>query len=333
MGTRVLIAEDDAVYGAAAGLSLERWGHEVVAVADGAAAWRHFQEDPCPLVITDWMMPELDGLELVRRIRGRPTDEYSLRHHADRPVPEGGPRGCMEAGASSFISKPFDRNELHRPAASRQRIVQGLETNWPGRIARCVAAQTALSVQEPLLRRGQEVDAAGLEDEACLDRIATGLATLPPVTVEGLLDELRHAREVVARLREHPRDDSAGAPRGRVPPARRHAALAAGPLRLLQGACNPAPARGHVPLEVNESPNAGINRWGKTVLFTTLGLAALASRTGAEIHDGGVDCTNWRRQLRLASASATQAALIPPANDTISEVRAGEEAAAGWTWT
>jgi hypothetical protein len=60
-----------------------------------------------------------------------------------------------------------------------------------------------------------------------------------------------------------------------------------------------------------------IERWGKTVCFTTLGLAALASRTGAEIHNGGVDCTNWNGTYRLASASATQAALIPPANDTI----------------
>ena len=66
---RVLVAEDDPVALRLLQNYLAKWGHEVVSAGDGAEAWARFQEAPCPLVISDWMMPEMDGLELVRRIR------------------------------------------------------------------------------------------------------------------------------------------------------------------------------------------------------------------------------------------------------------------------
>src|SRR5205085_105213 len=77
-----------------------------------AAAWQRFQDEEFPIVITDWMMPGVDGLELIRRIRAHPRPGYvyailltALSQKAD--LVQG-----MEAGADDFLSKPFDREEL-----------------------------------------------------------------------------------------------------------------------------------------------------------------------------------------------------------------------------
>ena len=65
---KVLIAEDDPISRTVLRKTLERWGHDVFDAPDGAQAWAAFQHETFPVVISDWMMPGLDGLELVRRI-------------------------------------------------------------------------------------------------------------------------------------------------------------------------------------------------------------------------------------------------------------------------
>ena len=66
---KILVAEDDAVTRARLEGVLAAEGHEVVTAADGGAAWDVFQAEQPSIVISDWMMPVLDGPELVRRIR------------------------------------------------------------------------------------------------------------------------------------------------------------------------------------------------------------------------------------------------------------------------
>src|SRR5262245_61245030 len=75
-GMRVLVAEDDPISRHLLVRTLQGWGYDVTAAPDGAEAWRLFQEAAYPLVISDWMMPGLDGLELVRRIRARTQHGY-----------------------------------------------------------------------------------------------------------------------------------------------------------------------------------------------------------------------------------------------------------------
>ena len=58
--------------------TLERIGHEVTVARDGEEAWRIIQNRPVPLLISDWMMPNLDGPELCRRIRASATDHYTF---------------------------------------------------------------------------------------------------------------------------------------------------------------------------------------------------------------------------------------------------------------
>src|SRR4051812_49428031 len=68
---RVLIAEDEPTSSFILRRTLEIMGHEIFAVADGLAAWELVEQGGFHLVISDWMMPGMDGLELCRRIRRR----------------------------------------------------------------------------------------------------------------------------------------------------------------------------------------------------------------------------------------------------------------------
>jgi signal transduction histidine kinase len=121
---QILIADDDPVSRRLLQNFLQKWGYEVTAAGDGAEAWRLFQAGSFPMVITDWMMPELDGSGLIRRIRGsqRPGYVYAMLLTAKsqkEDLVEG-----MEAGADDFLTKPFDRDELRVRLRAGERIIR-----------------------------------------------------------------------------------------------------------------------------------------------------------------------------------------------------------------
>jgi CheY-like chemotaxis protein len=110
---RILIADDDDVSRLELAALLTRHGHEVVAVADGTEAWEVLQgEDPPRLVVLDWLMEEMDGVEVCRRVRRRPElrNVYLilLTSRGDKEHILAG----LQAGANDYITKPFDRDEL-----------------------------------------------------------------------------------------------------------------------------------------------------------------------------------------------------------------------------
>ncbi|MEA3333750.1 MAG: SpoIIE family protein phosphatase [Pseudomonadota bacterium] len=109
---KILIAEDERVSRRLLESRLKKWGYEVTAAEDGEEAWELFQNEYFPMVISDWMMPKMDGLELLRRIRSsdRPGYVYTILLTA-RTEKEDLLAG-MESGADDFISKPFDKDEL-----------------------------------------------------------------------------------------------------------------------------------------------------------------------------------------------------------------------------
>ena len=120
---KVLVVEDDPVSRRVLIGTLESLGHDLIVAEDGGLAWQRFAAEPVDVVITDWMMPEVDGLELTRRIRGRARDRYTwvvlltaLRGRA--PYLDG-----MQAGADDFISKPVDREELQARLRVAERIL------------------------------------------------------------------------------------------------------------------------------------------------------------------------------------------------------------------
>ena len=109
---QVLIAEDEEVTAAYMRGLLVAMGHEVRVATDGLDAWRLFQEQHAPLVISDWIMPNLDGLSLCRRIRGQADSLYTYiilltaKHgHSSR-------MSGLQAGADDFLVKPVHPEEL-----------------------------------------------------------------------------------------------------------------------------------------------------------------------------------------------------------------------------
>src|SRR5262245_16217361 len=159
---RVLIAEDDPVSRRLLQSHLERWGHEVTAAADGGEAWRLFQAGDFPLVVSDWMMPEVDGPELVRRIRACEGRHYVyVLLLTARSQKEDVVQG-MEAGADDFVTKPFDREELRVRVRAGERIVH-LEHTLAEQNRALREAQAALVQSEKLASLGRL--AAGVAHE------------------------------------------------------------------------------------------------------------------------------------------------------------------------
>lgn len=122
---KILIAEDDAISAKVLRATLEKQGHEVIAARDGQEAWELFDKDPVRVIVSDWMMPNVDGLELCRRVRDRAhtaytffiiltaahtsTDDYTL---------------AMDSGVDDFLTKPLNRELLRTRLYSAERILR-----------------------------------------------------------------------------------------------------------------------------------------------------------------------------------------------------------------
>ena len=109
---RVLVADDDAVSRLIVRKTLTEAGHEVVPVVDGRDAWEALQNEAFPVVISDWMMPNLDGLELTRRIRAARQPAYTYVILLTSLAGKDRYLEGMEAGADDFLTKPFDADQL-----------------------------------------------------------------------------------------------------------------------------------------------------------------------------------------------------------------------------
>jgi len=110
---RILIAEDDLTSRTMLAGVLKNNGHEVVETVDGAAAWDALQLPGSPrMVILDWMMPEMDGIEVVRRIRCLETDQPPYIILLTAKGEKADIVAGLSAGADDYLSKPFDQGEL-----------------------------------------------------------------------------------------------------------------------------------------------------------------------------------------------------------------------------
>jgi DNA-binding response OmpR family regulator len=123
---KVLIADDDFATRRLLQSYLEKWGHEVTAATTGAEALDLFQRGDYSMVVTDWSMPEMDGLELIGRIRALPRAGYVyIVLVTARAQTEDVVQG-IDAGADDFVAKPFDRDELRARMRAGERIVASL---------------------------------------------------------------------------------------------------------------------------------------------------------------------------------------------------------------
>jgi two-component system cell cycle response regulator len=121
---KVLIAEDDVVSRRLLEAMLTRWGYEVVVTRNGAEAWELLQRtDAPPIAILDWMMPEMDGVEVCRKVRQRGQEPYIYlllltTKGRKEDIIEG-----LDAGADDYLTKPFDPHELQVRLRAGKRIM------------------------------------------------------------------------------------------------------------------------------------------------------------------------------------------------------------------
>jgi two-component system, cell cycle response regulator len=121
---RVLIAEDDPVSRRVLQAHLSKWGYEVVVTADGADAWKVLQGNDLPsLAILDWMMPSMDGIEVIRRLRGRGDPSYVYVILLTAKSQKEDIVAGLEAGADDYLVKPFDAHELRARIRTGKRIL------------------------------------------------------------------------------------------------------------------------------------------------------------------------------------------------------------------
>lgn len=107
---RILFAEDERDLRAAVTALLERSGYQVDAVADGADALDWAEAESYGLIILDWMMPRMDGITALRKIREKGISSPCLLLTA-RDAVEDRVTG-LDAGADDYLPKPFNAQEL-----------------------------------------------------------------------------------------------------------------------------------------------------------------------------------------------------------------------------
>lgn len=122
---KILIAEDENVTRAILARKLTSWGYEVLAASEGHEAWEILQQTDAPkLVILDWMMPGMDGIEICRRLKAldKTTPAYVImltsRDNEDDIV-----KG-LDSGADDYIVKPFKNSELRSRINAGRRMLE-----------------------------------------------------------------------------------------------------------------------------------------------------------------------------------------------------------------
>jgi DNA-binding response OmpR family regulator len=121
----ILAVEDDILARKIICRSLRRLGHEVIEATDGEEAWTHLQTGGVRVVVCDWMMPRLDGLELCRRIRARMGAEYVyFILLTGNSASDDNQRTAAEAGVDDFLTKPLDPQEMWMRLRVAERILR-----------------------------------------------------------------------------------------------------------------------------------------------------------------------------------------------------------------
>jgi DNA-binding response OmpR family regulator len=120
---KILIAEDDPASCKVLRITLEKLGHSVIAAENGRQALQICSTEEVPLLISDWMMPEMDGLELCRTIRERTQGRYTYIILLSALGGKQNYLEGMEAGADDFITKPFDQDQLIARLRVAERIL------------------------------------------------------------------------------------------------------------------------------------------------------------------------------------------------------------------
>lgn len=142
--TRVLVAEDDPISRVLVVTWLQKWGYDVIATHDGGEAMNVLRRPDAPaLAILDWCMPQMDGLEVCRRLRESKKTVYLILLTA-RGQKEDMIEG-LRAGADDYLVKPFHAEELHARLLAGVRVMT-VQENLVARVRKLEAAASSLEL-------------------------------------------------------------------------------------------------------------------------------------------------------------------------------------------
>ena len=121
----VLIADDEPVSRRLLEVLLNKWGYKVTVTSDGAEAWRALQNGSCPrIAILDWMMPEMDGIQVCQKIRQHKTRLYTYVLLLTAKQATEDINGRFEACADDYLAKPYAAQELKARLRAAKRILE-----------------------------------------------------------------------------------------------------------------------------------------------------------------------------------------------------------------
>jgi CheY-like chemotaxis protein len=206
---RVLIAEDDPGIRDLLFDMIERQGHSVVPTRDGEEAWGVFREQGADVILSDWLMPRVEGPELCQRVREHdaPYAYFILltalgdqQHHLHG----------RKSGADDYLSKPFDMEDLSARMVTAERVVT-LHRRREAllRLARQVATETnpaalfaSLLGEALALSRVEAGAVARCDAEVGLTVVARQLSGVNEDEARGLLGQMDRVADTAAKQRE-----------------------------------------------------------------------------------------------------------------------------------
>jgi DNA-binding response OmpR family regulator len=164
---KTLIADDDDITRLLLRSTLTNLGHDVHEATDGGEAWDLWHSGEFQLIISDWMMPDLDGPEFCRIIRAVRREDYTYIILLTSLTGKANYLEAMSAGADDFITKPFEKDALAARVRVAERIL-GLQESLR-------AANTDL--ERRVFERTAELEIALLAKSELLSRASHELRT------------------------------------------------------------------------------------------------------------------------------------------------------------
>jgi phosphoserine phosphatase RsbU/P len=121
----ILVAEDDPVSARILEVTLLKLGYQPVIARHGLEAWKRFDEHPVRLIVSDWMMPRLDGLAFCEKVRARSQTPYTyfILLTANQTSAHNYELAAL-AGVDDFLTKPLDRDAIRMRLRVAERILK-----------------------------------------------------------------------------------------------------------------------------------------------------------------------------------------------------------------
>jgi CheY-like chemotaxis protein len=157
---KTLIADDDDITRLLLSSALTKLGHDVQEASNGREALAAWRSGEFPFIISDWMMPDLDGLEFCRRIRAEQRAQYTYIVLLTSRAGKTNYLDAMSAGADDFITKPFEKDSFAARVRVAERILdlhanlRAANTDLERRVReRTAELESALQAKVELLSR------------------------------------------------------------------------------------------------------------------------------------------------------------------------------------